>query len=162
MSEWLQFYHYFFEFPTQNCPGLWQQVHLKYTIAIRGKEKNQSKNLVGYKWKAISEGWLSEVWSLGGRQERKATRPGTILSVLLTETAELKLHNNSEYTLLSPVYLWVFWDSKGLMKATELVTGRFSTQLRINLMAVMSGLFVVVDEGVRVCVCVCVCRSILF
>ena len=44
------------------------------------------------------------------------------------------------------------------MKATELVTGRFSTQLRINLMVVMSGLFVVVDEGV----CVCVCRSILF
>ena len=50
------------------------------------------------------------------------------------------------------------------MKATELVTGRFSTQLRVNLMAVMSGLFVVVDKGVCVCacVCVCVCRSILF
>lgn len=43
------------------------------------------------------------------------------------------------------------------MKATELVTGRFSTQLRINLMAVMSELFVVVDEGVCVFVYVCVC-----
>ena len=48
------------------------------------------------------------------------------------------------------------------MKATELVRGRFSIQLRINLVAVMSVLFVVVDEGVCVCVCVCVCRSVLF
>ena len=48
------------------------------------------------------------------------------------------------------------------MKATELVRGRFSIQLRINLVAVMSVLFVVVDEGVCVCVCVCVCVGVFF
>ena len=45
------------------------------------------------------------------------------------------------------------------MKAMELIRGRFSTRLRINLVVVMSVLLfvgvVMVDKGVCVCVCVC-------